>query len=132
MKIAITLFFSLFAFFIFAKNLSRPVTYLTSFANALTSGNYSISIEKGSNATEISDLNLALFKLRDALIEARQRNDDFNRKLEDEIKSRTKDLENTKLRLLEAQEVAELGSFEIDLESGNWSASEKVYKIFRG
>ena len=125
------LFFSLFAFFIFAKNLSRPVTYLTSFANALTSGNYSISIEKGSNATEISDLNLALFKLRDALIEARQRNDDFNRKLEDEIKSRTKDLENTKLRLLEAQEVAELGNFEIDMNSGNWSASEKVYKIFR-
>jgi PAS domain S-box-containing protein len=124
------LFFSLFAFFIFANYLSRPVAYLTSVANELTSGNYSISIEKGSNATEISDLNTALFKLRDALIEARQRNDDFNRKLEDEIKSRTKDLENTKLRLLEAQEVAELGNFEIDLDSGNWSASETVYKIF--
>jgi len=124
------LFFSLFAFFIFAQYLSRPVTYLTAVANELTSGNYSISIKKDSNATEISDLNLALFQLRDALIGARQRNDDFNRKLEDEIKSRTKDLETTKLRLLEAQEVAELGNFEIDLDSGNWSASEKVYKIF--
>jgi hypothetical protein len=49
-------------------------------------------------------------------MEARQRNEDFNRKLEDEIKSRTNDLENTKLRLLEAQEVAELGNFEIDLD----------------
>ena len=128
--LGIVLFFSLFAFFIFANYLSRPVAYLTSVANELTLGNFTISIEKGSNATEISDLNTALFQLRDALMEARQRNEDFNRKLEEEIKSRTEDLENTKLRLLEAQEVAGLGNFEIDLDSGNWSASEKVYKIF--
>jgi PAS domain S-box-containing protein len=120
---------SLFAFFIFAKYLSRPVTYLTSVANELKSGNYSVTIENSANATEISDLNIALFQLRDALIDARQRNEDFNKKLETEINLRTKDLEKTKLRLLEAQEVAELGSFEIDLESGNWSASENACKI---
>jgi PAS domain S-box-containing protein len=131
LALGVVLFFSLFAFFLFAQHLSRPVAHLTSVANQLKSGNFSISIEKGSNATEVSDLNLALFQLRDALVEARQRNEDFNRKLEDEIISRTKDLENTKLRLLEAQEVAELGNFEIDLDSGNWSASEKVYQIFQ-
>lgn len=120
---------SLFVFSIFAKYLSRPVTYLTSVANELKSGNYSVTIENSANATEISDLNIALFELRDALIAARQRNEDFNKKLETEINLRTKDLEKTKLRLLEAQEVAELGSFEIDLESGNWSASENACKI---
>ncbi len=123
------LFFSLFAFFLFAKYLSRPVAHLTFVANQLRSGNYSISIENGSNATEISDLNKALFKLRDALIEARERNENFNRELEDEIRLRTNDLENTRLRLLEAQEVAELGNFEIDLDSGNWYSSEKASKI---
>jgi PAS domain S-box-containing protein len=123
------LLLSLFAFGGIARILSRPVTRLKLAANELKRGNYSIAIDQHSGATEIVDLNTALEELRDALLESKKRNEDFNRQLEREIKDRTKDLVLTHLRLLEAQEVAELGNFEIDLESGEWHASETVYKI---
>ena len=123
------LFISLIVFLIFAKYLSKPVVYLTAVANELTQGNYYVSIKENKSATEINDLNVALLKLQEALIEARNKNEDFNKKLEEKIKIRTKDLESTKLRLLEAQEVAELGNFEFDLINGTWDASANVYKI---
>jgi PAS domain S-box-containing protein len=128
--LGVVLLISLFIFLILAKYLSKPITYLTNIANELTLGNYSVSIEKGSGATEVLDLNIALSQLREALIDSKQRNQNFKRILEEEIRLRTNDLENAKLRLLEAQEVAELGNFEFDLDSGNWYFSEKVYKIF--
>ena len=125
------LLLSLFVFAGIARILSRPVTRLKIVANELKAGNYSIAIDHHAGATEIVDLNIALEELRDALVASKKRNEDFNRHLENEIKERTKDLELTRLRLLEAQEVAELGNFEIDLESGNWQASKTVYAIFK-
>ena len=121
---------SLLVFFGFARILARPITYLTSVAGQLKAGNYDIEIQKGNEATEILDLNRALSELRFALQEARQKNEDFNRKLEEEIRLRTLDLENTRQRLLEAQEVAILGNYEINLKSGHWMASDTIYAIF--
>ena len=126
----IILLVSLLVFFGFARILARPITYLTSVAGQLKAGNYDIEIEKGNEATEILDLNRALSELRFALQEARQKNADFNRKLEEEIRLRTLDLENTRQRLLEAQEVAILGNYEVNLKSGQWMASETIYAIF--
>ena len=125
------LLLSLFVFFAFARILSRPVSKLTHAANELRQGNFSVEIDHKSGAAELAELNDALEQLRDALLEARNRNEDFNRQLENEIKARTNDLELTRLRLLEAQEVAELGNYEIDLESGDWNASETIYAIFK-
>ncbi len=125
------LLLSLFVFWGIARILSRPVTRLKLAANELKRGNYSIAIDQHSGVTEIVDLNIALEELRDALLDSKRRNEDFNRQLESEIKERTKDLELTHLRLLEAQEVAELGNFEINLESGDWHASETVYSILK-
>jgi len=125
------LLLSLFVFGGIAGILARPVTRLTLAANELKRGNYSIAIDQHSGASEIVDLNIALEELRHALLDSRKRNEDFNRQLENEIKERTKDLELTRLRLLEAQEVAELGNFEIDLKSGDWHASATVYEIFK-
>ncbi|MFN5370688.1 MAG: PAS domain S-box protein [Bacteroidia bacterium] len=125
------LLLSLFVFLGIARILSRPVTRLTLAANELKGGNYSIAIDQHSGAAEIVELNNALEELRDALLVSKARNEDFSKRLENEIKARTKDLELTRLRLLEAQEVAELGNYEIDLESGDWHASETVYAIFK-
>ena len=129
--LGVVLLLSLFVFLGIARILSRPVTRLTLAANELKGGNYSIAIDQHSGAAEIVDLNIALEELRDALLESKRRNEDFNKQLENEIKARTNDLELTRLRLLEAQEVAELGNYEIDLESGDWNASETVYAIFK-
>jgi PAS domain-containing protein len=103
---------------------------LTAAASELRTGNYSIAISDNSGATEIVDLSKALAQLRDALIKAKEQNDNFNRQLEEEIVIRTNDLNLTRQRLLEAQEVAEIGNYEIDLESGVWLASETIYSIF--
>ena len=127
----VVLFLSLVVFFAFARLLSRPVSYLTTVANQLTRGNYELEIEERSSATEILDLNRALMQLRLALAEAKKRNEDFNQNLEDEIRHRTRDLENTRQRLLEAQEVAVLGNYELNLQTGNWIASEITYSIFQ-
>lgn len=127
----VVLFLSLVVFFAFAQALARPVSYLTLVANQLTRGNYDVDIEERSKATEILDLNRALMQLRHALSDARKRNEDFNRNLEEEIRTRTQDLETTRLRLLEAQEVAVLGNYELDLQTGNWIASEITYSIFQ-
>ena len=121
---------SLVVFMAFARHLSAPVAYLTSVAENLTQGNYDIQIEERSKATEIADLNKALQQLRNALWDARKKNADFSRQLENEIQARTLDLENTRMRLLEAQEAAELGNYEIDLESGTWIASDTIFSIF--
>ncbi len=122
---------SLVAFLLFARHLSKPVTMLTAAASELRTGNYSIAISDKSGATEIVDLSKALAQLRDALIKAKEQNDNFNRQLEKEIVIRTNDLNITRQRLLEAQEVAELGNYEIDLESGIWLASETIHSIFK-
>jgi PAS domain S-box-containing protein len=126
----IVLLISLFAFLLFARHLSKPVTMLTAAASELRTGNYSIAISDKSGAAEIVDLSKALAQLRDALIKAKEQNDNFNRQLEEEIVIRTNDLNLTRQRLLEAQEVAEIGNYEIDLESGVWLASETIYSIF--
>jgi PAS domain S-box-containing protein len=126
----VVLLSSLFAFLFFARRLSLPVAKLTAAATELRTGNYSIEISDKNGAAEIVDLSKALVQLRDALIKAKEQNDNFSRQLEKEIEIRTNDLNLTRQRLLEAQEVAELGNYEIDLDSGDWMASETIYSIF--
>jgi PAS domain S-box-containing protein len=128
--ILIVLGFSFLVFFLFARYLTKPVSYLTVVANELIKGNYDTEIEERSRATELLDLNRSLVLLREALLLAREKNEGFNRQLENEIKARTKDLEITRLRLLEAQEAALLGNYEIDIASGDWLASETIFSIF--
>jgi len=125
------LFLFLLVFLYFARLLAQPVMYLTGIANELTDGNFDIPIEERSRASEILNLNRALVKLRLALKDAKSRNDNFNRKLEEEIRLRTQDLEEAGQRLLEAQEVANLGNYELDLNSGNWQASETIHRILQ-
>jgi PAS domain S-box-containing protein len=121
---------SFVVFFFLAKYLTNPISYLTEVANQLIKGNYEVSIDERSNATELLDLNRSLVTLRKGLLSAREKNQHFNRQLENEIRLRTKDLENTRLRLLEAQEVGKIGSYEVNLDTGEWSASATVYAIF--
>jgi PAS domain S-box-containing protein len=128
--ILLVLAFSFLVFFVFARYLTKPVSYLTSVANELIKGNYDAEIEEKSKATELLDLNRSLVLLRGALLMAREKNEGFNRQLENEIKARTNDLEITRLRLLEAQEAALLGNYEIDMASGDWTASQTIFSIF--
>jgi hypothetical protein len=127
----LVLVISLLIFLLFARVLVKQVSYLTGIANELTLGNFEIGIEERSNASEILNLNKALVKLRSALQLAKNKNDDFNRKLESEIQLRTQDLEEAQHRLLEAQEVAQIGNYELNLETGEWQSSETIRRILQ-
>jgi PAS domain S-box-containing protein len=122
---------SLLIFLLFARMLVKQVAYLTGIANELTIGNFEIGIEERSRASEILNLNRALVKLRSALQLAKNKNDDFNKKLEEEIQLRTHDLEDARHRLLEAQEVAQIGNYELNLETGEWHSSETIHRILQ-
>jgi PAS domain S-box-containing protein len=125
----VVLAISLLIFYFFAQMLARQFSYLTGIANELTAGNFEIGIEESSRASEVLSLNKALVKLRSALQLAKNKNDDFNRKLEAEIQLRTRDLEDARQRLLEAQEVAQIGNYEYNLETGEWQSSETIHRI---
>ena len=124
------LIFSLIAFIAFARVLSKPIVRLTHAANELRLGNYSVLINEKSKTTEIFDLNNALFQLREALIQANKQNLEFNSQLEEKIALRTQELEVTHSRLIEAQEVASIGNYEVNIKTGEWFASRMIYRIF--
>lgn len=126
----IILVFSLIAFIAFARVLSKPIVRLTQAANELRLGNYSVSINEKSRTTEIKDLNNALFQLREALTHAKKQNLEFNSQLEEKIALRTNELEITHSRLIEAQEVASIGNYEVNVKTGEWFASRMIYRIF--
>jgi len=120
---------SLLAFLFFATTISKPIRYLTSIANQLEKENYSVEIIPYRSNNEIEELNNALFSLRDTLQEAKYRNLEFNKQLEDEIILRTKDLKDTRDKLIVAQRIAHLGSFEYYPDDNHWILSDVLYEI---
>lgn len=123
------LLLSLTLFFFFAKNVSRPIKDVTALAFELERGNYNISIRQHNGSDEIARLNNAFFELRDSLRRAKKQNDEFNRALEEEIALRTEALEKTTATLKQAQKIAGLGNYEINLTSGAWKTSESLNTI---
>jgi PAS domain S-box-containing protein len=118
-------------FFFIARFVGKPIRGLTRVALELSKSNYTIPINTTNETSELGDLNNAFVALKNALVIAKEQNEQFNRQLEEQIERRTFDLEQTRLRLVEAQEVALIGNYEIDFKSGNWKASDLVYSIFQ-
>jgi PAS domain S-box-containing protein len=54
----------------------------------------------------------------------------FSDKLENEVAERTKELVDVNRRLLEAQQLAQLGSWELDYETGEVTWSNELYSIY--
>ncbi|MFN5319725.1 MAG: PAS domain S-box protein [Bacteroidia bacterium] len=127
----LVLIVSFTVFLFIARYVGRPIRSLTRTALELSKSNYAVKIEKSADLSELGELNNAFIVLRDALSSAQTKNDEFNRELERQIATRTFDLEQTRLNLLEAQEIALIGNYEIDFETGNWKASELIFEIFQ-
>jgi PAS domain S-box-containing protein len=128
--LGILMILSLGLFYGLAKRISDPITYLTEVSNQLKTGNYELDINLVSRVNEISDLNYSLIQLKEYLFKAKLQSEKFNQQLEEQILIRTEDLERTKNRLFEAQRVAVLGNFEVDLLTGSWSNSPIIDQIF--
>ncbi|MCR9083062.1 MAG: PAS domain-containing protein, partial [Cyclobacteriaceae bacterium] len=129
--LGIILVMSLGLFYGIAERIATPITYLTNISNRLQTGEYDIEIETISNVDEISSLNTSLIELKEHLLQAKIQNEEFNFKLEEQIQARTKALEETKNRLIEAQRIAKLGNYEVNLITGEWQNSEMIDDIFR-
>ncbi len=129
MILVLIIAFTVFLFI--ARYVGRPIRSLTRTALELSKSNYAVNIQKSDDLSELGELNNAFIVLRDALLTSQLKNDEFNKELERQIASRTYDLEQTRLNLLEAQEIALIGNYEIDFETGNWKASELIFEIFK-
>jgi PAS domain S-box-containing protein len=129
--LGILMILSLGLFYGLAQRISTPISYLTDVSNQLTTGNYELDINLVSGVNEISDLNLSLIQLKEYLAKAKVQNEKFNQQLEEQILIRTDDLEQAKNRLFDAQKVANLGNYEVDLLTGAWSNSTIIDEIFQ-
>ncbi|AMQ54821.1 PAS domain S-box protein [Algoriphagus sanaruensis] len=128
--LGILMIMSLGLFYGIAERIASPISYLTEVSNRLQTGDYEIEIDKISNVNEISDLNTSLILLKEYLKTAKIQNEKFNLQLEEQILIRTDALEQTKDRLIEAQRVANLGNYEVNLSSGEWYNSAIIDEIF--
>lgn len=127
--LVILLVLSLIAFLFFANTISRPIRKLTLAANQLELQNYNVDIKEVEGKNELSNLNNALFSLKNALINAKVRNVEFNKQLENEIELRTIDLKETTEKLIKAQTASKFGNYEYDLVTGKWSFSNVIFQI---
>ena len=128
--LGILMILSLGIFYGLARRISAPIAYLTEVSNQMKTGNYDLDINLVSEVAEISGLNYSLIQLKEYLLKAKLQNEKFNQQLEEQILVRTEDLERTKDRLFEAQRVAVLGNYEVDLLTGSWSNSPIIDQIF--
>ena len=127
--LVILLVVSLIAFLFFANTISRPIRKLTIVANQLEKQNFDVDINENSGINELSNLNNALFSLKTALIDAKKRNQEFNKQLEHEIELRTIDLKETTEKLIKAQTASKFGNYEYDLITGKWTLSNVINQI---
>ncbi|MFN5326208.1 MAG: PAS domain S-box protein [Bacteroidota bacterium] len=124
------LLISLIIFFIIANRISKPIVDLTGLANQLQKGNYEIEIPPLKQNDEIGELRDAFQSLKLSLKKQRDYNQQLTDGLEDEIRVRTKDLQDAQLKLIEAQKIASLGSFEFFCNENKWLLSEGLQLIF--
>jgi PAS domain-containing protein len=127
--LVILLILSLIAFLFFANTISKPIRELTLAANQLEKQNFEVDIFEIKGKDELSNLNNALLSLKNALITAKIRNDEFNKQLGTEIELRTSDLKKTTEKLIKAQTASSFGNYEFDIRTGKWIFSAVIYQI---
>ena len=96
---------------VFAKRIARPITEVTSSAQALQRGDYQIEIPIAEEEDEIGSLQNALRFLRDNLHQRQMENDHLTANLESIVTQRTAELSQTLVDLNRVQDVARLGNF---------------------
>lgn len=108
-----------------------PVVYLTAYADdtllgqAADTGPFGYLVKPFEERELHATILVALYKHRmeRALQEA-------NARLEEQVRTRTAQLETSEARLKEAQRIARIGDWVVDLESGSIDWSETLYELF--
>ncbi len=119
----------LLIFFFIARQITRPIFALTQSALQLEKGRYEISIPAVKGNDEIAELSHAFDSLRLGLIDLRQKNEQLTAGLEEQVQSRTAELNKTLQRLENLNRISLFGYYEYSVETGIWSCSESLYDI---
>jgi diguanylate cyclase (GGDEF)-like protein/PAS domain S-box-containing protein len=141
--LALFLLFSAVAAVLLGRSLSRPVRRLTAIAELIAGGNLSQRAPSG-GGDELGRLAKAFNHMADALTEARadleikvvERTAELaaaNRLLQADIVARNEAkaaLQASLAKLDEAQRMAQVGSWELDLVSGGLHWSDEIFRIF--
>lgn len=106
----------------FKKRLKEVLSHLEPVFNSAAAGEFSVDIEVPEKEDEFTELYVGLKLMADVINEKIDALKEINSELEDKVAERTK-------MLTEAQEVAGLGSWEMDINSYSISWSEQINKI---
>jgi signal transduction histidine kinase/DNA-binding response OmpR family regulator/HPt (histidine-containing phosphotransfer) domain-containing protein/HAMP domain-containing protein len=108
--------------YLFGQHLAAPILQLTASAERISQGDLDHRAPSDGFG-EIGRLAEAFNRMTESLVEARQ-------DLEAKVQARTAELHTSEARLLEAQQLAQVGNWELDLVSGKLRWSEEIFRLF--
>ncbi|MDE2078265.1 MAG: response regulator [Burkholderiales bacterium] len=122
----------------FANTLSRPITLLSRIFHLVASGKQTGALESEldqladvqKRGDELGVLTQSFIAMNTAIGQKIQQISDLNATLEGKVEERTADLVRSKHALDEAQRMAHVGSWELDLVQNQLIWSDEIFRIF--
>lgn len=122
-------FFTFFIYVAIARRITRPLNQLVKITEDMRIENFNNFPLQEFTRDEIGTLGQSIYDLQKKLIEQRNQNKELYDGLEDEIKQRTKELEQATNDLIESQSAASLANYTMNFDSGNGKFPELFFKL---
>jgi PAS domain S-box-containing protein len=125
----IIFFFTFFTYVAIARRITRPLNKLVKITEDMRIENFNNFPLQDFTRDEIGTLGQSIYDLQKKLIEQRNKNKELYDGLEDEIKQRTKELEQATNDLIESQSAASLANYSMNIDSGKGKFPELFFKL---
>ena len=123
----VVLIITIILFYVVARTISSPINKAILNAKLLQDENFeAFNIKPQKSKDEIAQLKNALISLKDGLIRQKTENKNLLDNLELKILERTENLNQTLLRLKEAQDIAQLGYYSFYKDNDKFTCSENL------
>jgi PAS domain S-box-containing protein len=111
-------FITFFIYIALARRITRPINDLVRITNNMQNDRFTDTPSLNFSNDEIGQLGVSIHDLQSKLIEQRAKNKELYEGLEDQINSRTQELELATKNLIESQETASIANYLIQLSTG--------------
>jgi PAS domain S-box-containing protein len=122
-------FLTFFSYVAIAKRITRPLDQLVKITEDMRTENFNNFTLQEFSRDEIGTLGQSIYDLQKNLIEQRNKNKELYDGLEDEIKQRTKELEQATNDLIASQSAASLANYSMDLHSSTGKFPDLFFKL---